>query len=356
VFGHFQSGYEQIRKFRFLEVEDMAIIKVTNLVKEYSMIQKKKGFSGFFKNLLHPQVKRVKAVDGISFEIPEGQIVGYIGPNGAGKSTTIKMMTGILHPTEGTVEIKGMSPQKSRKKIAKTIGVVFGQRTQLNWTLPLRDSFELMKRLYNIDDVTYRNNLEKMKQILRIDEIMDIPVRKLSLGQRMKGDLAAAVLHSPDILFLDEPTIGLDLETKHSVRQFIKDINREMGVTVILTTHDLDDVHELCHRLIVINHGQVVEDGALADIIARFSLYRILTVELSEPNLKVWHPNAEVIKQDTYKASLRYYTSDISAAQLISDLSQHYPVKDLTLNAYDIEYVIKEIYNKEKNSQRAVVG
>lgn len=325
------------------------IIKVENLVKEYTVVNKKKGFSGFVKNMVNPEVRKVKAVDGVNFEIKKGEIVGYIGPNGAGKSSTIKMMTGIMHPTSGSIQINGLSPQKHRKKVVKDIGVVFGQRTQLNWILPLKDSFELVKRIYNIDDETYNKNLNTMIDILNIKELMDIPVRKLSLGQRMKGDLVASMLHSPDILFLDEPTIGLDLEAKQAVRKFIKDINREMGVTVILTTHDLDDVNELCDRLIVINHGQVVEDGALSDIVNKFNLYRVLAVEMFEPDLDIKHEKAEVIKRDNYKAWLRYYTEDISAAELIAELSQRYPIKDLTLNAYDIEYVIKEIYSKGNN-------
>ena len=223
----------------------MDIIEVDNLTKEFNIVKKKKGLSGAFKSLIRPEKSIIRAVNDISFNIRQGEIVGYIGPNGAGKSTTIKMMTGILHPTSGNIRIAGISPHKNRKEVVKNLGVVFGQRTQLYWDIRLGESFELMKRIYRIDDRTYKENIELMSEILKIDEFIDIPVRQLSLGQRMRGDLAAAILHSPPILFLDEPTIGLDIEAKQAIRKFILDINKFKKTTVILTTHDLDDVQQL---------------------------------------------------------------------------------------------------------------
>ena len=223
----------------------MSIIEVNDLRKEFMTSKKEAGIKGAIKNIIKPKKELVQAVKGVSFSIEPGEIVGYIGPNGSGKSTTIKMMSGILTPTSGTIEINGLNPMKDRKKVVKNIGVVFGQRTQLYWDLRLGESFELLKRIYQIEDSEYKKNLALMNDILNINEIIDTPVRQLSLGQRMRGDLVAAVLHSPSILFLDEPTIGLDVDGKHAIRKFIRDINQNYKTTIILTTHDLVDIQEL---------------------------------------------------------------------------------------------------------------
>ncbi len=322
----------------------MAIIEVNELVKEFKVKKKKKGLRGAILNLFYAEKMIVRAVDNISFDINQGEIVGYIGPNGAGKSTTVKMMSGILHPTSGSVMIDGISPQSNRKKVVAQLGVVFGQRTQLYWDLRLGESFELLKRIYNIDHKTYKKNLDLMDQVLKINTIINRPVRQLSLGQRMRGDLAAAMLHSPKILFLDEPTIGLDIEAKHSVRNFIRQINRELGITVILTTHDLDDVQQLCNRLIVINDGKKIEDGPLDILIDKMAPYRLLVVDMNEENTDFSHEAAQIIKTEGQRVWYRFEKNRITASQLISELSKKYAIKDISVEEPDIEEAIREIY------------
>ncbi len=322
----------------------MALIEVENIVKEFKVIKKKKGVKGSVAALFKPEKFTVRAVDDISFEIEEGDIVGYIGPNGAGKSTTVKMLTGILYPTSGSIRIGGISPQHDRKSVVRKLGVVFGQRTQLYWDLRLGETFELLKRVYNVENSKYEENLRLMNEVLNINEFMNIPVRQLSLGQRMRGDLAAAMIHSPSILFLDEPTIGLDIEVKHSIRRLITEINRQQGVTVILTTHDLDDVEQLCKRLIVINHGKIAEDGPLQDIIDRMAPYRILAIELAKPQFDLFHPSAEVIRNKDLQVWFRFDKNKISASDLIYDLSKVYAIRDLSVKEPDIEDMIREIY------------
>ena len=226
----------------------MELIEVKNIVKGFTVVKKNKGLNGALRSLIKPEKSTVYAVNDISFSIKKGEIVGFIGPNGAGKSTTVKIMSGILHPTSGKVLIDGISPQENRKAVVKNLGVVFGQRTQLYWDLRLGESFELLRRIYEIDLKKFNENMDIMSDILKINEIIDTPVRQLSLGQRMRGDIAAAMIHSPNILFLDEPTIGLDIEAKHSIRNYIEKINRINNTTVILTTHDLDDVEQLCQK------------------------------------------------------------------------------------------------------------
>lgn len=322
----------------------MAIIEVNELVKEFKVKKKKKGLRGAILNLFYAEKMIVRAVDNISFDINQGEIVGYIGPNGAGKSTTVKMMSGILHPTSGSVMIDGISPQSNRKKVVAQLGVVFGQRTQLYWDLRLGESFELLKRIYNIDHKTYKKNLDLMDKVLKINTIINRPVRQLSLGQRMRGDLAAAMLHSPKILFLDEPTIGLDIEAKHSVRNFIRQINRELGITVILTTHDLDDVQQLCNRLIVINDGKKIEDGPLDILIDKMAPYRLLVVDMNEENTDFSHEAAQIIKTEGQRVWYRFEKNRITASQLISELSKKYAIKDISVEEPDIEEAIREIY------------
>lgn len=320
------------------------VIEIDNIVKEYMVVRKESGLRGAIKSLLFPRKTKVRGVDGISFSIAPGEIVGYIGPNGAGKSTTIKMLTGILHPTSGTIKVCGISPQADRQAVVGKLGVVFGQRTQLYWDLRLGESFELLRRIYQIEPNKYEEMLAILTEVLKLDEFIDTPVRQLSLGQRMRGDLAAAMLHSPALLFLDEPTIGLDAEAKHAVRHFIKEMNRKHNITVILTTHDLDDVEQLCSRLIVVNHGKVVEDGPIDQLIYKLAPYRHLVVELKEPHDDLAHPAAEIIKQDGLKVTYQFEKQRMTAAELIADLSQRLPIQDLSVKEPDIEAAIREVY------------
>ena len=252
-------------------------------MKEFRTYRRRPGFVGSLRTLFTRDYHVVKAVDNISFQVDQGEVVGYVGPNGAGKSTTIKMLTGVLYPTNGNVEVCGLSPAKDRKRNLIHIGAVFGQRTQLWWDLPLSESFEVLRYIYKVSERTYKDNIALFSEILGIDEFMHIPVRQLSLGQRMRGDIAASLLHNPDILYLDEPTIGLDVLVKDKIRQFIKDMNAERKTTVILTTHDMADIGALCKRIMIIDKGRIIYDGSLEDIKRLYGSLSTLVVDLNEP-------------------------------------------------------------------------
>lgn len=323
----------------------MNIIQVSHLVKEYKKIKKEKGLRGAVKNLFVQDAEYVRAVDDISFDIAQGDIVGYIGPNGAGKSTTVKMLSGIMQPTSGEILINGISPQRDRKRVVKNLGVVFGQRSQLNWDLRLGETFELLKRIYQIEDKTYNDNLELLNEIFQIDRFIDTPVRQLSLGQRMRGDLVAAMLHSPEVLFLDEPTIGLDVEAKYSVRKFIKEINQHSGTTIILTTHDLGDIQELCRRIIIINEGKIIEDGSLDELVDKIDPYRHLIIDFYHP-ATIPHPCAELVSVNEARAVYRFQKDEISAARLIEDISRVAPIKEVGLEAAKIDDIIRTVYQQ----------
>lgn len=323
---------------------DEIILK--NVSKEYKIVKKKKGIAGAVKNLFHSEKTVVSAVKDISFSIKKGEIVGYIGPNGAGKSTTIKMMCGIMTPTSGEITIAGLSPQTERKKVVQQLGVVFGQRTQLNWDLRLGESFELLKRIYRVPDEEYRKNIEELTEVLGLAEFMDIPVRQLSLGQKMRGELAAAMLHSPQILFLDEPTIGLDIDAKKAIREFILEINKRRNVTVILTSHDLEDVSRLCSRLIVINHGVIVRDGAIEEIVNDMAPYRILKFELAQKAEAVCCDKIQIISQDDTKVVCRFDHHKYTASEIIRELSEQFAITDLSVEEPDIEEAVAQIYHE----------
>ncbi len=242
------------------------MITMQNVCKTYKVSKRDAGFSSAFKALFHKEYELIHALDGVSFTISDGEMVGYIGPNGAGKSSTIKILSGILTPEEGTCLINGLTPWKNRIEHVKNIGVVFGQRTQLWWDVPVMDSFELLKEIYRTDDHVYRRNLEQLSEMLGLSELLRTPTRQLSLGQRMRCEIAASLLHDPKILFLDEPTIGLDAVSKLAVRDFILKLNEEKKTTVILTTHDMQDIEALTSRIILIGKGKILLDGTLADI------------------------------------------------------------------------------------------
>lgn len=326
----------------------MHLITAQNLTKEFNIIQKNRGISGALKNLFITQKNLIKAVDNISFTIDKGEIVGFIGPNGAGKSTTIKMMSGILTPTSGEIAINGLSPTKERKKVVQKIGVVFGQRSQLYWDLRLGESFELLRRIYRVSEAQYNITMSNLDQILHIKDIIDIPVRQLSLGQRMRGELAASMLHSPEILFLDEPTIGLDIDVKYSIQNFIKEINKKYKTTVILTTHDLSDIQSLCRRVIIINKGNIIYDSPLEEIIKNISPFRILIIDFYQYAPKIIHDKATIIKAEDQRIYIKFDRSKITAADLISDISKKYTIRDLTLEEIGIDEVIRQIYHQCK--------
>lgn len=324
------------------------MIQVTNLRKDFKISKKEKGLAGALKNLIRTEKQTVEAVKDISFTIEKGEIVAFLGPNGAGKSTTIKMLSGILTPTGGQIFINGKEPYKNRKEVVQDLGVVFGQRTQLNWDLRLGESFELLRHIYQIDKETYEENLRVMDEILGISEIINTPVRQLSLGQRMRGDLVAAMLHSPSVLFLDEPTIGLDVDGKYAIRKFIKEINKVKGTTVILTTHDLGDVQELCKRLIIINHGTIIEDGPLDELVERIAPYKDLVVEFYDEEM-VEHSQAELYSREGNVAKYRFRKEDISAVQLIQEISEQKLIKDVAIEEAKIDDIIRIAYHRDED-------
>ncbi|GAA4103402.1 ATP-binding cassette domain-containing protein [Streptomyces hundungensis] len=287
--------------------------------------------------------QQVRAVDGISFRVPRGEMVGYIGPNGAGKSTTIKMLTGILTPSAGRLRVAGLDPSRERTRMAQRIGVVFGQRTTLWWDLPLYDSYRLAHRMYRIPDARFRENLDRCVELLDLASLLDVPVRQLSLGQRMRGDIAAALLHDPDVLYLDEPTIGLDVISKAKVRQFLRDLNAERATTILLTTHDLTDIEQLCRRVMVIDHGRLMYDGALTGLHEAGESERTLVVDLERELPPVRAEGARVVKVEGPRQWLAFPAS-ASAAPLVAHIAAEYPLVDLSVREPDIEAVIARMY------------
>ncbi len=273
---------------------------------------------------------RVTAVDGLDFDVSAGDFVGYAGPNGAGKSTTIKMMTGILVPSAGRITVDGLVPWRERRRLARRIGVVFGQRSQLWWDLPLEQSFELVRHLYRVPAADHRRRLDELIEVLQLAPLLARPVRSLSLGQRMRSELAAAVLPAPRVLFLDEPTIGLDVEAKAAVRDFLRKLNQTEGITVILTTHDLDDISELCRRLLIIDHGRTIYDGTVTGLRRRYGTTRVLVVDLLQDTEVVVH-GARVVRADGHRRWLEFGRDEVSAAELIARVMARHEVVDLTL-------------------------
>ncbi|KOU15543.1 methionine ABC transporter ATP-binding protein [Streptomyces sp. WM6368] len=297
-------------------------------------------------SLMRREKHRVRAVDGISFEVARGEMVGYIGPNGAGKSTTIKMLTGILTPSGGRLRVAGIDPARERMRLAHRIGVVFGQRTTLWWDLPLKDSYGLMRRLYRVPRARFEENLERCVDRLDLAELLDVPVRQLSLGQRMRGDIAAALLHDPEVLYLDEPTIGLDVVSKAKVRGFLRQLNEELGTTVLLTTHDLQDIEQLCERVMVIDHGRLMYDGPLGGLHAAGSAgesERTLVVDLERELAPISVPGARVVKVEGPRQWLAF-PAGASAAPLVAAVAADYPLVDLSVREPDIEDVIARMY------------
>jgi ABC-2 type transport system ATP-binding protein len=285
----------------------------------------------------------VRAVDGLSFTVPRGEMVGYIGPNGAGKSTTIKMLTGILNPSAGLIRICGIDPTRERTRLARRIGVVFGQRTTLWWDLPLRDSYQLVRRMYRIPDARYAANLKACVELLELGPLLDVPVRQLSLGQRMRGDIAAALLHDPEVLYLDEPTIGLDVISKARVREFLRTVNTERGTTVLLTTHDLTDIETLCRRVMVIDHGRLMYDGGLAGLHAVGESERTLVVDFAQELPPAEVAGARCVRVEGPRQWLAFPAAQ-SAAPLVATLAAAYPLVDLSIREPAIEDVIARMY------------
>jgi len=327
----------------------MAIIEVEDVVRTFT-VRRRTG-------RLKRERTEVRAVEGLTFSIQPGEMVGYIGPNGAGKSTTIKMLTGILVPSSGRLRVAGVDPQRERTRLARRIGVVFGQRTTLWWDLPLRDSYELARRIYRIEDARYRRNLARCVDLLELGPLLDVPVRQLSLGQRMRGDIAAALLHDPEVLYLDEPTIGLDVVSRNRVRAFLAEINAEAGTTVLLTTHDLTDIERLCSRVMVIDHGRVVYDGGLEGLHETGRSERTLVVDLAEPTDPIQVPGTRVVRVDGPRQWLAFPASQ-SAAPLVAAVAANHALVDLSVREPAIEDVIARMYGErgETAAESPVVG
>lgn len=317
----------------------MSLIDVRDLGRTF-VVRKKGGINGRARGRTRTEVQ---AVHDLTFAIDAGEMIGYIGPNGAGKSTTIKMLTGILVPTSGHLRVAGLEPSHERTRLARRIGVVFGQRTTLWWDLPLRDSFELLQKIYRVDPTRHRRTLEEYVELLDLGDLLDTPVRQLSLGQRMRGDITAALLHEPDILYLDEPTIGLDVISKGRLREFLRTLNAERGTTLMLTTHDLQDIEALCDRVIVIDHGTAVFDGPLGQLHQRGESTRTLVVDLVDEAPPISVPGAVTRKVDGPRQWLSFPAGE-SAAPIVSAVAASYTVADLSIQEPDIEDVIRDIY------------
>lgn len=323
-------------------------IYVESLCKSYKVSKRNSGLRNAIKSFFKREYDVIKAVDNVTFTIDEGEIVGYIGPNGAGKSTTIKMLSGILRPDEGKIIINGMDPFKDRVKYVKTIGVVFGQKSQLWWDIPAIDSFDLLKDIYRIPDEEYIKTRDELVSILSLEDIIKKPVRQLSLGERMKCELVASLLHNPKILFLDEPTIGLDAISKVIVRDFIKKINKEKKVTVILTSHDMADIESLASRVIVIGNGKKLYDGSVNDIKKKYSNTRI--VEIYYEGLKKIPKidNIEIISNDNGVIKLKIDAKKISVSEVTREYSMVCEIKDINVLNMPIDDIIYKLYEDFK--------
>ncbi len=329
------------------------MIVVENLEKIFKKPIREPGIIGMFKTLFSRKYETKTAVNKINFTINEGEIVGYIGSNGAGKSTTIKMMCGILNPTSGKVLINGLEPYKKRQQVAKDIGVVFGQKTQLWWDIPLIESFNVLKEVYLIGDEEYQERFEFLQEVLDIKEFINQPVRTLSLGQRMRADLAASLLHNPKILFLDEPTIGLDVLVKEKIRNAILMMNKKYNTTVILTTHDMADIEMLCNRLIIIDNGNIIYDGSLKDIKKQFGDLRTLYIQLDKISIdldELNHFNHLVTYQfDSGTLIAKFDAAQITLDRVINEILKLYSIKDMKIKEITIEDIAKEMYRKEEH-------
>lgn len=331
------------------------MIRVENLSKDFKINKKYAGFKGAIKSFFTSEYTIKKAVDNISFEINDGEIVGYIGANGAGKSTTIKMMTGILKPTNGIVSVNGLIPYENREKNAKNIGVVFGQKTQLWWDLPISETFSLLKDIYDVSDEDFNERMSFLKEVLELDEFFLSPVRTLSLGQRMRADLAAALIHNPKVIYLDEPTIGLDVVVKERVRKSIKEINEKYNTTIILTTHDLNDIEELCSRIIIIDKGKKIYDGEINGVKEKFGYLTTVEIQIKEEiNLENFNEFNEMkddcefkLNFNENKLSITFNKNKISSSEIIGRVMKKLSVIDFVVKETSIEDIVKKMYRKE---------
>ncbi|MEK5282602.1 MULTISPECIES: ABC transporter ATP-binding protein [Paenibacillus] len=324
------------------------MIRVEDVRRSFKIAKRSKGLAGAFKNVFYPNYEIKKAVNGISFTIEDGETVGFIGPNGAGKSTTVKMLSGILHPDSGEINIDGYIPYIDRKKFVSQIGVVFGQKSQLWRDLSIMDTFDLLKHIYKIPDNEYKRNMDMFNDIMELYKFEKQSVRQLSLGQRMRADIVAAFLHNPSVVFLDEPTIGLDVVVKEKIREFIATINKERNTTLLFTTHDMQDIEKTCRRIIVIDEGKLIYDGSLHDMRQKYGKERKLVIEFSDKYDEDIAYNGVRIINDTENPNKQsfVFTKEINVSELISDISSKHSIMDLTIEEPEIEGIIREIYGR----------
>lgn len=331
----------------------MPIINVENLKKEYKVTVKKEGLTGAILSFFHPKHEIKEAVKGINFNIEEGEMVGYIGANGAGKSTTIKMLTGILTPTSGKVLVNGLIPTKDRIKNNMKIGAVFGQRTQLWWDIPVIESYKLIQKIYEVSDKDYKENIDYFSQYLDLKDLLHVPVRQLSLGQKMRCEIAASFLHNPKIVYLDEPTIGLDFMVKEKIRKFIKQLNKEKNTTVILTTHDLQDIEEICSRIIIIDQGAIMFDGALDEIKQEFSKFAVANFIVKELSSELQgflakkHSEFEILSIEENSINIKFDKSKITIGGIFEKISKFSSILDLNIQDVSIETIVKALYERK---------
>lgn len=348
-----RKNERQKRKKAKRDMSNNNMIEVKNVSKEFKKIIKEPGLKGSVKSLFHKKQEIVKAVDDISFTVEKGEILGFIGPNGAGKSTAIKMLTGILTPTSGDIMINGQVPYKNRKKYVKEIGVVFGQRTQLWWDLPLTETFTVLKEIYQIEDAAFKNRMDFLNQVLELEPFIKSPVRTLSLGQRMRADIAASMIHNPKVLFLDEPTIGLDVVVKDNIRKAITEINQNEKTTIILTTHDISDIELLCKRIVMIDKGKKVYDGALDKMKEKYGKMREIHINLKsteDMNKLAFAEKFNLLEDDLEvklegkKATIKFNSSKAQVSDMLSYILATITVKDIAVSEADIEEIIRRLY------------
>lgn len=325
----------------------MSFIEVKEVSKSFKVNKRSAGIPGMIANMFVPKFENKKAVDGISFDIESGEMVGFIGPNGAGKSTTIKMLSGILCPDSGSISVNSYVPYRQRKDYVAGIGVVFGQKSQLQWDLPVIDSFELLKAIYRIPEELYKKNLERFTDMLDMGGFIRQPVRQLSLGQRMRSDIVAALLHSPKIVFFDEPTIGVDVIGKETIRSFIRELNEKDKITMIFTTHDMQDIEQTCKRILIIDKGSLLYDGSLQEIRNKYGSTRQLIAEFNEDTEVTPIENVLIGEAKDRKRSFTFDNNVVDVNALMHEILGKYSIRDITVTEPEIETIIRKIYNKE---------
>ncbi len=325
----------------------MSFIEVQNISKDFKVNKRSAGIPGMIANMFVPKYEIKHAVKDLSFTIEKGEMVGFIGPNGAGKSSTIKMLSGILCPDSGSISVNGFIPYKQRKSYVGKIGVVFGQKSQLQWDLPVIDSFELLRAIYRIPEDKYKANLDRFTEMLDMKSFINQPVRQLSLGQRMRSDIVASLLHSPEIVFFDEPTIGVDIIGKETIRNFIRELNEQDKVTMIFTTHDMQDIEQTCKRIIIIDKGSLMFDGSLQDIRSKYGTTRRLIAEFNEEVTIEPISKVAIENLGDRKMSFTFDNNVVDVNKLMHEILGKYSVRDITVAEPEIESIIQKMYNGE---------